>query len=92
MVELLLREEFGDPKRVRSSGHFIDSSSKGRGFHRGGGTPQHRGLVHALLPALEGGQGPCSSPGYNQGSPSFQQRPVGRGGYSVPPLTYQSSP
>ena len=32
--ELIEREEFGDPKRARTSGHFHGASSGGRGSQR----------------------------------------------------------
>ncbi|XP_049364394.1 uncharacterized protein LOC125829187 [Solanum verrucosum] len=73
------REEFGDPKRVRTAGQFHGASSGGRGSHRGSGSFQQRGPVHASMPTSEGGQIPRGSYSVGHGS---QQRPMGRGNYS----------
>lgn len=37
-VELMGREEFGDPRRVHSSGHFLGALFGGRSMTRGGGS------------------------------------------------------
>lgn len=63
-AELLLREEFGDLKKLQASSHFIGTLSGGRGFYRGDGTSHNRGPIHASFPVLEGGQGPCGSHNY----------------------------
>ncbi|KAG5598569.1 hypothetical protein H5410_029939 [Solanum commersonii] len=64
-AELMEREEFGDPKRVRTVGQFHGASSGGRGSHRGNGSFQQRGPVHASMPTSDGGQIPRGS--YNVG-------------------------
>ena len=55
-VELMDREEFGDPKRARTSGQFHGTSFGGRGSQRGSGSFQHQGPVHAYVPTFEGGE------------------------------------
>ena len=39
-AELLERDDFGGPKRVRTGGQFFGTSSGGRGSYRGGGSFQ----------------------------------------------------
>ncbi|KAG5620494.1 hypothetical protein H5410_005712 [Solanum commersonii] len=58
-AELLERDEFGGPKRVRTGGQYSGTSSGGRGPHRGGGSFQSQRPVHASLPTIEGGR--CGS-------------------------------
>ena len=74
-AELLQRDDFGGPKRVRTGGQFSGTSSGGRGSYRGGGSFQRQSPVHAALPAIE--SGPAA-----RGSSSS-----GRGGYSITPIS-----
>uniref|UniRef100_M1DDL3 Uncharacterized protein n=1 Tax=Solanum tuberosum TaxID=4113 RepID=M1DDL3_SOLTU len=55
-AKLMILDEFGEPKRARSSGQFSGTSSGGRGSHRGSGSFQRHGTVHASMPAAESGQ------------------------------------
>ncbi|WMV41362.1 hypothetical protein MTR67_034747 [Solanum verrucosum] len=48
-AELMVLEEVGEPKKVRSSSLFSCTSSRGRGSHRGSGSFQRRGLVHVSI-------------------------------------------
>ena len=48
-VELMEREEFGDPKRARILGQFHSASYGGRGSQRVSGSFQQRGPIHASI-------------------------------------------
>ncbi|KAG5599693.1 hypothetical protein H5410_031063 [Solanum commersonii] len=63
-AELLERDDFGGPKRVRTGGQYSGTSSGGRGPHRGGGSFQRQRPVHASLLAIEGGPAAWGPPGY----------------------------
>ncbi|XP_049386729.1 uncharacterized protein LOC125850950, partial [Solanum stenotomum] len=77
-AELLERDDFGGPKRVRTGGQYSGTSSGGRGPHRGGGFFLRQRPVHASLPAIEGGPAARGPPG------------SGRGGYSITSGSSQS--
>ncbi|XP_015163797.1 uncharacterized protein [Solanum tuberosum] len=77
-AELLEQDDFGGPKRVRTSGQYSGTSSGGRGPHRGGGSFQRQRPVHVSLPAIEGGPAARGPPG------------SGRGGYSITSGSSQS--
>ncbi|WMV56478.1 hypothetical protein MTR67_049863, partial [Solanum verrucosum] len=62
-AELLERDDFGGPKRVRTGGQYSGTSSEGRGPHRGGGSFLRQRPVHASLPAIEGGPAARGPPG-----------------------------
>lgn len=51
-VELMQREELGDPRRICTLGQYSGASLRGRGMAREGGSLQYHG-VHAALLALE---------------------------------------
>ncbi|XP_049378055.1 uncharacterized protein LOC125842786 [Solanum stenotomum] len=70
-AELLERDDFGGPKRVRTGGQYAGTSSGGRGPHRGGGSFLRQRPVHVSLLAIEGGPAARGPPG------------SGRGGYSI---------
>lgn len=53
--ELLVREEFEDPKRARTLGQFLGTSLGGRGSHRSGGPFRRHGLMCASILVAEGG-------------------------------------
>ncbi|KAK4726920.1 hypothetical protein R3W88_031837 [Solanum pinnatisectum] len=55
-VEVIVLEEFGDPKRDHSSVKFSGASSRSSGSLRGSSSFQRRGLVHASMPAAESEQ------------------------------------
>uniref|UniRef100_M1DSV4 ZF-HD dimerization-type domain-containing protein n=1 Tax=Solanum tuberosum TaxID=4113 RepID=M1DSV4_SOLTU len=55
-AELLVLEEFREPKKARSSVQFYGASSRGRGSHRGISFFQCHGPVHASMPIVESGQ------------------------------------
>ncbi|WMV08085.1 hypothetical protein MTR67_001470 [Solanum verrucosum] len=55
-AELLVLEEFGEPKKARSSVQFYGASSRGRGSHRGSSFFKRHGPVHASMPIVESGQ------------------------------------
>ncbi|KAK4716245.1 hypothetical protein R3W88_014583 [Solanum pinnatisectum] len=55
VVELIVLEEFGEPKRALSFAQFFGASSKGKGSHRGSSSFQCRGPVHASMLVVEGG-------------------------------------
>ncbi|XP_049410606.1 uncharacterized protein LOC125873772 [Solanum stenotomum] len=77
-AELLERDDFGGPKRVRTGGQYSGTSSGGRGPHRGGGSFLRQRPIHASLPAIEGGPAARGPPG------------SGRGGYSITSGSSQS--
>uniref|UniRef100_M1CE29 CCHC-type domain-containing protein n=1 Tax=Solanum tuberosum TaxID=4113 RepID=M1CE29_SOLTU len=78
--ELLERDDFGGPKRVRTGGQYSGTSSGGRGPHRGGGSFQHQRPVHASLLAIESGPAARGPPG------------SGRSGYSITSGSSKSGP
>ncbi|XP_049387927.1 uncharacterized protein LOC125852238, partial [Solanum stenotomum] len=77
-AELLERDDFGGPKRVRTGGQYSGTSSEGRGPHRGGGSFLRQRPVHASLPAIEGRPAARGPPG------------SGRSGYSITSGSSQS--
>ncbi|KAH0738141.1 hypothetical protein KY290_036846 [Solanum tuberosum] len=77
-AELLERDDFGGPKRVRTGGLYSGTSSGGRGPHRGGGSFQRQRPVHASLPAIKGRPAARGPPG------------SGRGGYIITSGSSQS--
>ncbi|XP_049381184.1 uncharacterized protein LOC125845686 [Solanum stenotomum] len=77
-AELLERDDFGGPKRVRTCGQYSGTSSGGRGPHRGGRSFQRQRPVHASLPAIEGRPATRGPPG------------SGRSGYSITSGSSQS--
>ncbi|XP_049362754.1 uncharacterized protein LOC125827500 [Solanum verrucosum] len=77
-AELLERDDFSGPKRVRTGGQYWGTSSGGRGPHRGGGSFLRQRPVHASLPNIEGGPAARGPPG------------SGRGGYSITSGSSQS--
>ena len=76
-AELMEREDFGDPKSARISGHFHGASSGGRGSQRVSCSFHQRGPIHASMLTFEGGQTSRGSYGLGQGSYGSQQRPTG---------------
>ena len=65
-VEMMGRENFGDPKRARISIQFHGASSVGRGSQRVSGSFQQRGPIHASMMKFEGGQTSRGSYGLGQ--------------------------
>lgn len=82
------REEFEDHKWVCPFGQFSSASSGGRGMTTGGDLVQRHG-VHAVLLSSKRGQGPHDSYSSDDSSSNSQQRPMGRGGYSIPLVSSQ---
>lgn len=69
------RDEFRDPKRVRTSEQYSGASSGGQSMDKDRGSFQHRG-VHAALLAFEGRLGSRGAHSSGQSSLSTQQRPT----------------